>query len=84
MRPSPLICPAPCGPYGLVTAAIWGEAEIRFSTPLIRAMTAGSRTVPVRTRQTIVSESPDCAGTVRASSCWAVAEPVPGTEKELL
>ena len=46
-------------------------------------MTAGSRTVPVPTCQTIVSESPDRAGTVLASSCWAVVEPVPGSEKEL-
>jgi hypothetical protein len=47
-------------------------------------MTAWSRTVPVPACQTIVSESPDCAGTVLASSCWAVVEPVPGSEKELL
>ena len=46
-------------------------------------MTAGSRTVPVPTCQTIVSESPAWAGTVLASSCCAVVEPVPGSENEL-
>jgi len=53
------------------------------NTPAIRAVTTPSRTVPWLTRQTIVSESPACAGTALASTSSAVAEPVPGTEKEL-
>ena len=84
MRPSRLICAAPRGPYGLTTAATSGIVATCRSTAVIRAMTAGSRTVPWLTCQTIVSESPAWAGTALASSCWAVAEPVPGSEKELL
>jgi hypothetical protein len=89
MRPSRLIWAAPfraapCGPYGLVTAATSGIVEICRSTALSLVMTAGSRTVPLLTCQTIVSESPAWAGTVLASSCWAVVEPVPGSETELL
>ena len=84
MRPSRLICAAPCGPYGLATAATSGIVAICFRTPLIRAVTAVSRTVPWLTCQTIVSESPAWAGMARPSSCWAVVEPVPGSEKELL
>src|SRR5512142_282587 len=53
-------------------------------TPLIRVATVASRTVPRLTCQTIVSESPAWAGMALASSCWAVVEPVPGSEKELL
>ena len=46
--------------------------------------TVRDRAVEVRmTRHTIVSESPACAGTALASSSCAVAEPVPGTWKEL-
>ena len=45
---------------------------------------AGRATVPAETRQTIVSESPDWAGMAPASSCWAVVEPVPGSENESL
>ena len=55
-----------------------------LSTWLIRATTAGSRTVPRLTCQTIVSESPAWAGTALASNCCAVVESVPGSEKELL
>ena len=84
MRPSRLICAAPRGPYGLATAATSGIAATCRSTPPIRTMTTASRTVPWLTRQTIVSESPACAGTALASSSCAVAEPVPGSEKELL
>jgi len=84
MRPSRLICAAPCGPYGLATAATSGIAVICRNTPAIRAATATSRTVPWLTCQTIVSESPACAGTALASSSCAAAESVPGTEKELL
>jgi hypothetical protein len=83
MRLSRLICPEPFGPYGLITAATSGTVVIRFSTPVIRVTTARSRTVPLLTCQTIVSESPACAGAALASSCWAMAEPVPGSENEL-
>ena len=84
MRPSRLTCAAPCGPYGLTTAATSGIAAICSKTPLIRAATAASRTVPWLTCQTIVSESPAWAGMALVSSCWAVVDPVPGSEKELL
>ena len=84
MRPSRLICAAPRGPYGLTTAATSGIVATWRSTALIRAVTAASRTVPWLTCQTIVSESPAWAGTALASSCCAVVEPVPGSEKELL
>jgi len=46
--------------------------------------TAASRTVPWLTCQTIVSESPAWDGMALVSSCWAVVDPVPGSEKELL
>ena len=84
MRLSRLICAAPCGPYGLTTAATSGIVAICFRTLFIRVVTVVSRTVPRLTCQTIVSESPAWAGMALASSCWAVVEPVPGSEKELL
>ena len=84
MRSSWLICAVAVRAIRAGHDATSGNVAIRFSTALIRVTTAGSRTVPVPTRQTIVSESPDWAGTVLASSCWAVVEPVPGSEKELL
>jgi len=82
--PSRLTCAAARGPYGPATAATSGMVAIRFSTRVILTSTARSRTVPWLTRHTIVSESPACAGTALASSSCAVAEPVPGTWKELL
>ncbi len=72
MRPSRLICAAPRGLYGLAAAATSGIVAICRSTPAIRLLTAPSRTVPWLTRQTIVSESPACAGTASASSRCAV------------
>ncbi len=46
MRPSRLIWALPRGPYGLATAVTSGTVATFLSTWLIRAMTAGSRTVP--------------------------------------
>ena len=69
VRPSRLIWAAPCGSYGLATAATSGIVAICFKALFIRVVTVASRTVPWLTCQTIVSESPAWAGMALASSC---------------
>ena len=84
VRPSRLICAAPRGPYGLTTEATSGiVATLREH----RAHPLLDRRIAHRA----VADPPDDRVGVarlgragRSSSCWAVPEPVPGSENELL
>ena len=69
---------APRAEYGLTTEATAGAAATLPSMAVIRARTAGPRTLPELTRQTIVSWSPACPGNACSSRVSAVVDPVPG------
>src|SRR5260370_23830805 len=64
--------------YGLITDATAGAAATLSSMAVIRARTAGARTLPWPARQTIVSWSPACPGNALPSRLSAAVEPVPG------
>ena len=78
IRPSLEICRAPASAYGLVTTLTPAVLPTLASIGSMRARTDGSLMLPLSTRQTIVSASPDAAGNSALSRSSAREESVAG------